>query len=98
MSASPDRNNNVIYLRPKSGEAWQWHKLGDVAEQLVRRLAGGAAMKSAKILTLPVIGIEADGLGGWLVIRWNGHGWLFGSRDDAVREAVWLNNNARGRA
>jgi hypothetical protein len=51
---------------------------------------------TAKILYLPVIRIERDEMGAWLVISWNGHGWAFGSRTEAILEARWLNANARG--
>ena len=43
-----------------------------------------------QILRLPVVRVERDASGGWLVVTSRGHGWLFGSRAEALIEKRWL--------
>jgi hypothetical protein len=50
-----------------------------------------------KIERLPVAYIVPEEGGGWLVITHRGHGWLFGSRREALEEKRWLDNQWRRR-
>ena len=61
---------------------------------------GGAGKEEARRCErrarFPVIRIECDEMGAWLAITWHGHAWMFGSRKEALAEAIWLNTNALG--
>jgi hypothetical protein len=46
-----------------------------------------------RVVIAPIARIVADRDGGWLVITPRGHGWLHGSRKDALRDQRWLTEN-----
>jgi hypothetical protein len=45
------------------------------------------------VIAAPIVRIIADRGGGWLVVTPRGHGWLHGSRKDALRDQRWLTEN-----
>ena len=45
------------------------------------------------VVALPIARIVADRDGGWLVVTPRGHGWIHGSRRDALRDQRWLTEN-----
>jgi hypothetical protein len=42
------------------------------------------------VIRLSVACIMRERDGGWLVVAPNGHAWLHGSREEALKEAGWL--------
>jgi hypothetical protein len=48
------------------------------------------------VVTLAVASIIPEPEGGWLVVTHSGHGWLHGSRQAALDEKHWLDDQLGG--